>query len=98
MGREALKTVLQDKKECFFTHTTIGLEDHHIFFGTANRKLSEKRGLKVWLSSEYHRNGPNAVHKNRKTDLQLKEMAQQYYEKHYGTRQQFIEEFGKSYL
>lgn len=68
------------------------------FFGTANRKLSEKRGLKVWLCGNHHRNGPSAVHRNRQFDLQLKEMAQTYYEQNIGTREQFIVEFGKSYL
>ena len=73
------------------------LEDHHIFFGTSNRRQSERYGLKVWLCHVHHRNGPDAVHRNRKTDLQLKQMAQSYYEQHIGNREQFIVEFGKSY-
>jgi len=93
-----VKSVLQGTKECYICHSTYCLEDHHIFFGTANRKRSEKRGLKVWLCDTDHRNGLKAVHRNRKTDLQLKEMAQTYYEQNIGTRQQFILEFGKSYL
>jgi len=93
-----LKSVLQDTKECYFCHSTYYLENHHIFFGDPNRKKSEKRGLKVWLCHNHHRNGPYAVHKNRESNLQLKEMAQTYYEQNIGTREQFIVEFGKSYL
>jgi hypothetical protein len=38
------------------------------------------------------------VHFNKELDLKLKEMAQRYYEENYGTREDFIKEFGKSYL
>ena len=31
-------------------------------------------------------------------DLKLKTMSQEYYEKHYGTREKFINEFGRNYL
>lgn len=41
------KSILQDKKESYLTGATYNLEEHHIFFGTANRKISEKYGLKV---------------------------------------------------
>lgn len=93
-----MKSVLQDTKECFICHRTNCLEDHHIFFGTSNRKQSEKRGLKVWLCVPDHRIGPKAVHRDKETDLQLKEIAQTYYEQNIGTREQFIVEFGKSVL
>ena len=92
-----MKSVLQETKECYICHCTNCLEDHHIFFGTSNRKQSEKRGLKVWLCGKDHRHGPKAAHKNRGTDLMLKQMAQAYYEQYIGDRKQFITEFGKSY-
>lgn len=92
-----MKSVLQDTKECYICQCTNCLEDHHIFFGTSNRKQSEKRGLKVWLCGKDHRYGPKAAHKNRETDLMLKQMAQAYYEQYIGDRKQFITEFGKSY-
>lgn len=92
-----MKSVLQYTKECYICHFTYCLEDHHIFFGTSNRKQSEKRGLKVWPCSLDHRDGPKAVHRNHETDLMLKQMAQAYYEQNIGDRKQFITEFGKSY-
>lgn len=99
-----MKSIIQTSKECFLCGMTApsgfwdGLEEHHVFFGS-NRKKSEKRGLKVWLCGETcHRNGKNAVHRNRETDLFIKRQAQEVYENTYGSRADFIKEFGKSYL
>lgn len=100
-----MKSIIQKEKRCYLCGVAIpygyydGLEEHHIFFGHGNRAKSEKRGLKVWLCGETcHRNGKKAVHKNRETDLELKRMAQEVYEATYGSREDFIKEFGKSYL
>lgn len=93
-----MKTVLQSKKECWVCGTTIDLHDHHIFYGTANRKISEKRGLKVWLCGKDHNLSKAGVHFNKELDTALKQFAQTYYEEHIGTRSQFREEFRKSYL
>lgn len=77
-----MKSIIQDEKKCFITGQTYWLECHHIFFGRANRKLSEKYGLKVWLTRELHR-GINGVHFNRELDLKLKRIAQEKFEKVY---------------
>ena len=73
-------------------------EEHHIFFGTGNRKISEKYGLKVYLCYEHHR-GTNGVHgKNgRQLDLKLKERVQRTYEQTH-TREEFMRIIGKNYL
>ena len=50
-----MKSIKQDEKECFICRvnydvaTLYGLHEHHIFEGTARRKLSEKYDLKVYL-------------------------------------------------
>ena len=88
---------MQTRKECLYCRTSNNLHSHHIFFGTANRKLSEKRGLKVWLCMEHH-TGPDGVHFNPERDRRLKQVGQLVYEKKYGTRDDFIKEFGRSYL
>jgi hypothetical protein len=92
------KSIIQDKKECYICNSTYNIEEHHIFFGTANRKVSEKFGLKVFLCTEHHR-GTYGVHgKNGKLlDKQLKKMAQRKFEETY-TRNEFIRNFGKNYL
>lgn len=93
-----MKSVLQNEKKCYVCRTTQNLHDHHIFFGTANRKLSEKRGLKVWLCAAHHNMSNEGVHFNKKLDTLLKMEAQEYYEEHIGSREDFRSEFGKSYL
>jgi len=92
-----LKSVFTDDMDhCYYTGYPI-VERHHIF-GAANKARSEKYGFIIPLSPELHPNGANAGQSARMVDNSLKRMAQKYYEEHYGTREQFIEEFGKSYL
>lgn len=92
-----MKSVIQDRKECIVCGSW-NVEDHHIFFGTGKRKISEEYGLKVWLCPTHHR-GTNGVHgKNgHKLDLELKQLGQKAFEWKY-TREEFRERFGKSYL
>lgn len=92
-----METVLQQAKECYVCKTRIGLHSHHIIYGTANRKKSEKYGLKVWLCYEHHE-GNTGVHFNKKLDTELKQLAQEYFETHYGDRNNWRREFGRSYL
>lgn len=93
-----MKSILQDKKESYISGSTYNLEEHHIFFGTANRKVSEKIGFKVWLTVEEHR-GTYGVHGKlgRDLDLKLKQDAQRKYEETH-TREEFIKLIGKNYL
>lgn len=89
--------VTQETERCFLCGTTIGLEEHHIFFGTANRKLSEKYGLTVPLCHGCHRTNPHAVHRNRKYDVELKQIAQRCFERNY-SHELFMDEFGRNYI
>ena len=75
------------------------LDEHHVF-GGANRKKSEKYGLKVYLHhSSCHIFGKNSVHVNAKVDRAIKRIAQKRAMKHYGwTTEEFIKIFGKNYL
>ena len=93
-----MKSILQDRKESYISGSTYNLEEHHIFFGTSNRKVSEKNGLKVWLTSEEHR-GTYGVHGKygRDLDIKLKQDAQRKYEETH-TREDFIKLIGKNYL
>ena len=70
---------------------------HHVFFGTANRKLSEKWGMVAILCPDCHQNGPRAVHKCREEDLKLKRKYQAVFEEKHGTREEFMKIFGKNY-
>lgn len=92
-----MKSIIQDEKECFICHTTIGLHDHHIFYGNANRKLSEKYGLKCWLCGYHHNLSKWSVHYNSDLDLTLKRKAQKIFEETH-SRNEFLKIFGKNYL
>ena len=85
-----------DMDHCYFTYKS-PIERHHVF-GGAYRKKSEKYGFVVPLRPDLHPNGVHAGPYGRVVDEHLKMMCQRYYEEHIGTREQFREEFGKSYL
>lgn len=72
------------------------LHEHHVFGGTANRTLSEKYGLKVYLCVDHHLTGSEAVHRNADIMLMLRRDGQQAFETVY-PELDFVEIFGKNY-
>ena len=92
-----MKSVLQTEKECYVCQNTLGLHSHHVFEGS-NRSQSEKYGMKVWLCGKHHNLSNEGVHFNKKLDTHLKKMAQEYFEEHIGTRDDFMKAFGRNYL
>lgn len=93
-----MKSILQTSKECYETHRTDNLHKHHIFEGNPNRKLSEKYGLWVWLTGDYHNQSNLGVHcGNHDLDVKLKQDAQREFEKTH-TRAEFMKIFGRNYL
>lgn len=91
------KSNLQSTKECFVCGCKENLHDHHIFFGISNRKNSEEYGLKVWLCAPHHNMSNEGVHFNKVLDNRLKRIAQEYFEAELGTREEFMQIFGRSY-
>lgn len=94
-----LQSVLTDDMDhCYFTGCN-RIERHHIF-GGSNRNRSEKYGFVVPLRPDLHPNGAHVQWdaKMKAIDISLKQLAQFYFEQYYGSRQDFIREFGKSYL
>lgn len=87
---------MQTEKECFICGTTYDLHEHHCIYGSANRKQSERFGLKIWLCREHH-TGSDGVHFNKALDNQVKKLAQERFEEVYGANTSFIEIFGKNY-
>jgi hypothetical protein len=68
-----------------------------VFYGTANRKQSEKYGCWVYLCAYHHNMSSEGVHFNKSLDILLKQECQRRFEKD-GTREEFRKIFGKSYL
>lgn len=75
------------------------VEEHHVVFGTANRRKSEKYGLKVYLCHRHHEHdgGAFAVHRNKDVRNFLCEQAQRTFERKYPDLS-FLAEFGRNYL
>ena len=92
------KSIISNIRECYFCRRTQNLNKHHIFFGTANRRLSEEDGCWVYLCTEHHTMTNQSVHRNIDVDLRLKRECQKEWEGIYGDREQFIKRYGKSYL
>lgn len=93
------KSIIQTDKVCYLCGRHCWLEEHHVYNGNPNRRLSEKYGLKVWLCHWCHNEPPNGVHFNAKANTHLKETAQQKAMEYYGwTKDQFRKIFGKNYL
>lgn len=72
-------------------------EEHHIFDGNPNRRISEAEGFKVYLCPEHHRTGREAVHTNHELMQLLQRDAQKEYEKDH-TREEFVALIGKNFL
>lgn len=90
--------MIQKIKECYVCHSQIGLERHHIIFGTSGRRLSEKYDLCVWLCREHHR-GTFGVHGKNGKDLnrKLKIEAQRAFEGQY-SHDEWMKTFHKNYI
>lgn len=71
------------------------LEEHHVIYGSRH-KLAERYGLKVYLCSQHHRIGPEAVHFNVEIAAGLKDEAQRAFEKRF-PELDFMKIFQKNY-
>ena len=86
----------QGDPRCFFCGSQRNLEAHHCLGGVANRPLSEKYGLWVWLCHEHH-TGTEGAQYNAALNRQLKMDAQYAFEQKYD-RETWMKVFGKNYL
>lgn len=90
------ESILQAEKECWFCGARARLEEHHIFAGTANRRISEKYGLKVWLCNDHH-TGDGGAQYDPDKGLQLKQEAQKAFERIHG-HELWMKTIRKNYL
>lgn len=94
-----MKSIIQTEKECYITKSTTNLHKHHIFEGTANRKLSEEDGMWIWLRADWHNMSDYGVHFNKELDLKLKRIGQKAWQEYYNkTKEEFIARYGRNYL
>lgn len=93
-----MKSIIQNRKECFFCKTTQNLHLHHIYFGVKNRTASDKNGFTCYLCQQHHE-GTYGVHGKygHKADLYLKQYCQEVFERTH-SREEFIKLIGKNYI
>ena len=90
------KSIIQERKECYFCGKLTNLERHHVFGGVANRPISEKYGLTVWLCHNCH-TGQDGAQYDKMKNLRLKQDAQFAFERNH-SRSEWMKLIGKNYL
>jgi len=90
------KSILQDKKECYFCHSVNNLQLHHIY-GGSRRNISDKNGFTVYLCLNHH-TGNEGVHTNRNDLLRQlqRECEEKYLETH--SLEEWFKLMRKNYL
>lgn len=94
------RSIVTDYKDiCFFCGRQAEGE-HHLIFGTARKKLSENDGLKVPVCNNCHNMGETLkrIHGNPMAEKLSKMLGQAIFEGKIGTREEFRDRYGKSYL
>jgi hypothetical protein len=70
------------------------IEIHHIF-NAANKKKSEKYGFIMPVRADWHTLASYSLHQDMSLNVYWKRKCQEYWLEHYGTREEFINVFGK---
>ena len=91
------RSLFSDERVCYICKTPFNIHRHHCF-GGSNRNASEKYGCWVYLCASHHNMSNYGVHNDPTLDKMFKETAQLMWEAKYGTREDFIKAFRKSYL
>ena len=92
-----MKSILQQKKECFVTHKTVGLHKHHIYPGYGTRQICEREGFYIHLIPRLHNMSDEGIHFDKGFDLDMKKLCQAVYENTH-TRHEFMSVIGRNYL
>lgn len=90
------ESIMQTQKECYLCGRKTCLERHHTLSGVANRKLSEKYGLWVYLCHDCH-TGTDGAQYNPEKNRELRKQAQIAFEELYG-HQKWMSVFMKNYI
>ena len=95
MGKAMRESIIQPHEtNCYICGSWDATDTHHCLSGSANRKKSDEDGLTVKLCRRCH----SDIHDRGKNEKLLKQAAQWFWEQEYGTREQFIARYGKSWL
>lgn len=93
------ESIICNDKECFICGTTFDLHRHHIFHQFGNRDKSEQDGCWIYLCMHHHDDySKECIHNNPQFEQVMKMFCQYVWEQEKGTRDEFRDRFGKSYL
>ena len=93
-----VKSLLSDEKVCYVCKSPVNIHKHHIYYGSANRKLSEEYGCFCYLCYRHHNGSNMGVHFYKPLDTALKWECQRAFENKVGDRSEFMRIFGQNYL
>lgn len=96
--KKPTESIISNTPVCLVCGTPHHLCRHHIYSGRGRRELSEKYGLWVYLCGRHHTMGAFSIHHDSALDKKLREQGQRAWEARYGTREDFIRIFGRSWL
>lgn len=96
MNTSKKSIITDDMSKCFVCGRP-ATETHHICYGSANRKLSDKYGLVVGLCYNHHRGNVGVHGGNKELDTYLKQTAQRRFQEVY-PESDFLALFGRNYL
>lgn len=91
-----MTSIVSKNNYCFLCGATNGLQEHHMIFGS-KRKLADEDGLTVKLCYRCHQN----IHSNpnwKDKQEALKRLAEECWIEHYGSEEEFIKRYGRTYL
>lgn len=88
-----MKSVLTDDMTKCYVCGNPYVDVHHCIHGNGRRQIADRYKMVVPLCRKHH----EEAHHNKIIDGYFKQLAQTWYEENIGTRQDFIEEFGKSW-
>ena len=92
-----MQSIIQKEKKCLVCETPLNIHTHHIFGGTANRRLSEKYGLTAYLCERHHNMADEGIHYDKDFRINLQRIGQEAFTKEYPNLN-FREIFGKNFL
>lgn len=100
------KSIMHNKQDgtcylCMLLHGDYSrktvLEEHHVMEGTANRRLSERYGLKVYLDPQHHRFSGESPHRNAEIKEMLHREAQKAFEEKF-SHEEWVKVFVRNYI
>lgn len=91
------ESLLSKTKKCYICGA-LNVEKHHVFFGTAKRRISDTEGCWLWLCPEHHR-GASGIHFDKKLSRKIQmKCEQEWISRNKSDEEGFRRMFGRNYI